>query len=144
MLSKFGLDQHILNATLMHHERCDGSGYPQGLSRVDIDPMASMIAIADVYEAMTSARTYRAPMNPYQVVEIIKEEMFLKYDIAYITTFLTHIMDEMIGNNVRLSNGMTGEVIMNNSGAIGRPVIKCKEDIVDLSQQRDIKVVELI
>jgi len=83
-------------------------------------------------------------MNPYQVVEIIKEEMFLKYDIAYITTFLTHIMDEMIGNNVRLSNGMTGEVIMNNSGAIGRPVIKCKEDIVDLSQQRDIKVVELI
>ncbi len=144
MLSKFGLNQHILNATLMHHERCDGSGYPQGLSRADIDPMASMIAIADVYEAMTSARTYRAPMNPYQVVEIIKEEMFLKYDIAYITTFLTHIMDEMIGNNVRLSNGMTGEVIMNNSGAIGRPVIKCKEDIVDLSQQRDIKVVELI
>lgn len=144
MLSKFNIDEHILNATLMHHERCDGSGYPQGLSREEIDPFAKMIAIADVYEAMTSARAYRAPMNPYQVVEIIKEEMFLKYDIAIITTFLNHIMDEMIGNDVRLSNGMVGEVIMNNSTAIGRPVIKCKEDIIDLSKQRDIRIIELI
>lgn len=145
MLSKFGLNEHILNATLMHHERCDGSGYPQGLAREAIDPFAMMIAIADVYEAMTSARTYRAPMNPYQVVEIIKDEMFLKYDIAIMTTFLNHIMDEMIGNDVKLSNGMTGEVIMNNSGSIGRPVIRAKDGtIVDLSQQRDIKIVELI
>lgn len=144
MLSKFNIDERILNATLMHHERCDGSGYPQGLSREEIAPFAKMIAIADVYEAMTSARAYRAPMNPYQVVDIIKEEMFLKYDIAIITTFLNHIMDEMIGNDVRLSNGMIGEVIMNNSNAIGRPVIKCKEDIVDLSQQRDIRIIELI
>ena len=103
-----------------------------------------MVAVADVYEAMTSARTYRAPMNPFQVVEIIKDDMFLKYDIAVITTFLTHIMDEMIGNHVRLSNGMTGEVIMNNSGAVGRPVVKCDNDIVDLMQQRDIKILELI
>ena len=144
MLSKFNIDERILNATLMHHERCDGSGYPQGLPREEIDPFAKMIAIADVYEAMTSARAYRAPMNPYQVVEIIKEEMFLKYDIAIITTFLNHIMDEMIGNDVRLSNGMVGEVIMNNSTAIGRPVIKCKEDIIDLSQQRDIRIIELV
>ena len=80
----------------------------------------------------------------YQVVEILKNDMFLKYDIAVITTFLTHIMDEMIGNDVRLSNGMTGEVIMNNSGAIGRPVVKCKEGVVDLMQQRDVKIIELI
>ncbi|MBQ7583573.1 MAG: HD domain-containing protein [Lachnospiraceae bacterium] len=144
MLSKFGIDQHILNATLQHHERFDGSGYPQGLSRGEIDPISNMVAIADVYEAMTSARTYRAPMNPFQVVEIIKDDMFLKYDIAVITTFMTHIMDEMIGNDVRLSNGMTGEVIMNNSGAIGRPVVKCKDGIVDLMQQRDVKITELI
>ena len=144
LLSKFGLDERILNATLMHHERCDSSGYPQGLQREEIAPFAKMIAIADVYEAMTSARTYRAPMNPYQVVDIIKDDMFLKYDVGIITTFMNHIMDEMIGNSVRLSNGMVGEVIMNNSGTIGRPVIKCKDDIVDLSQQRDIKIVELI
>lgn len=145
ILSKFGIDQHILNATLQHHERFDGSGYPQGLSRGEIDPIANMVAIADVYEAMTSARTYRSPMNPFQVVEIIKDDMYLKYDIAVITTFLTHIMDEMIGNHVKLSNGMTGEVIMNNSGAIGRPVVKCKDNtIVDLMQQRDVKILELI
>ncbi|MCR5774371.1 MAG: HD domain-containing protein [Lachnospiraceae bacterium] len=145
MLSKYGINEHILNATLMHHERCDGSGYPQGLSRDEIDQFAMIIAIADVYEAMTSARSYRPPMNPYQVVEIIKDEMFLKYDVAIITTFLNHIMDEMIGNDVRLSNGMMGEVIMNNSGAIGRPVVRSKDGtVVDLSQQRDIKILELI
>ncbi len=144
MLSKLKINNHILNATLMHHERCDGSGYPQGLDRDQIDPFAKMVAIADIYEAMTSARAYRPPMNPYQVVEIVKDEMFLKYDIAMMTTFMNHLLDEMIGNDVKLSNGMTGEVIMNNSGAMGRPVVKCKEGIVDLSQQRDVKIIELI
>ena len=48
-------------AALSHHERCDGTGYPNGLTTNDIDPYARVVAIADVYDAMTTARSYRAP-----------------------------------------------------------------------------------
>ena len=56
LLMSQNLDRHICNAALMHHERCDGSGYPQGLKDHEIDRYAKMVAIADVYDAMTSAR----------------------------------------------------------------------------------------
>ncbi len=144
MLKKFNINEHILNATLMHHERCDGSGYPQGLQRDEIDNFAKIVAIADVYEAMTSARTYRAPMNPYKVIEIIKGDMFQKYDIAYISTFLNHILDELIGNMVTLSNGMQGEVIMNNPSVLGRPVVKCEDTIIDLAQEKSISILAIV
>ncbi|MDE6981373.1 MAG: HD-GYP domain-containing protein, partial [Lachnospiraceae bacterium] len=53
---------------MQHHERLDGSGYPQGLQGNDIDDFAMMIAVADVYDAMTAARSYRAPLCPFQVI----------------------------------------------------------------------------
>ena len=139
----FGIDEHILNAVLQHHERADGSGYPQGLKSDETDPFAKMVAIADVYEAMTAPRTYREPMCPYKAIQIIENESLQKYDTYYVTTFLTHIVDELIGNRVRLSNSMEGEVIMNNRNDLARPVVKCGDQIIDLSQNRSISIVAI-
>ncbi|MBO4373587.1 MAG: HD-GYP domain-containing protein [Lachnospiraceae bacterium] len=145
LLSKsFGVNEHIKNAVLQHHERVDGTGYPQGLTAAEIDPFAKMIAIADVYEAMTSPRTYRDPMCPYKAIQIIEDESLQKYDTFYITTFLQHIVDELIGNKVRLSNGLEGEVLMNNRNDLSRPVVKCGEQIVDLSQNRSVSITAII
>ncbi len=139
----FGIDEHILNAVLQHHERADGSGYPQGLKSDETDPFAKMVAIADVYEAMTAPRTYREPMCPYKAIQIIEDESLQKYDTYYITTFLQHIVDELIGNRVRLSNSMEGEVIMNNRNDLSRPVVKCGDQIIDLSQNRSISIIAI-
>jgi len=139
----YGINEHILNAVLQHHERTDGSGYPQGITADQTDPFAKMIAIADVYEAMTAPRTYREPMSPYKAIQIIEEESLQKYDTFYITTFLQHIVDELIGNRVRLSNSMEGEVIMNNRNDLARPVVKCGDQIIDLSQNRSISIVAI-
>ena len=49
------LFDHIRNAALMHHERSDGGGYPMRLSGNQIDPYARIVAIADIYDAMTAA-----------------------------------------------------------------------------------------
>ena len=144
LLSKFNLDQRILNATLMHHERCDGSGYPQKLKGDEIDKFARIVAIADVYEAMTSARSYRQPMNIYKVVEILRGDMLQKYDYGYISTFLNHILDELIGNTVMLSNGMQGEVLMHSTTTFGRPIVKCEDSIIDLGQERSISVLSFV
>ena len=144
LLSKFNLNEHILNATLEHHERSDGSGYPQGLMGDMIDPYAKIVSIADVYEAMTSARSYREPMCPYKVIQIFESESFQKYDVYFITVFLSHVVDELIGNRVRLSNGLEGEVVMNNRNDLSRPIVKCDDQIIDLSQNRSISINAII
>ncbi|MCR4908173.1 MAG: HD-GYP domain-containing protein [Lachnospiraceae bacterium] len=144
-LSKYvQVDQNVLAATLQHHERSDGSGYPQGLTADQINPFARIIAILDVYEAMTSARSYRQPMCPYQVIRIFQEESFQKYDIMFINTFLKHIVDELIGNHVRLNNGWEGEVIMNNTQDLSRPILKSDAEIIDMTKRRELAIVQII
>lgn len=61
ILSNIGLNQNIMCAVRHHHERYDGKGYPDGLSGKDINYMASIICIADAFDAMTSERSYRTP-----------------------------------------------------------------------------------
>ncbi|MDR2888851.1 MAG: HD-GYP domain-containing protein, partial [Lachnospiraceae bacterium] len=102
------LDKHIKNAALMHHERCDGSGYPYGLDAPRIDKYAKMVAIADVYDAMTSARIYRGPLCPFIVISVFENEGLQKYDTRCIMTFLENIVNTYLLNRVRLSNGLEG------------------------------------
>lgn len=98
------IDDRIKNAALMHHERCDGSGYPNGLLGHEIEPFAKLVAIADVYDAMTSARVYRGPLCPFEVINLFETEGYLKYDTKYILTFLEGVVQTYIHNTVRLNN----------------------------------------
>lgn len=65
--------QDISRAQLMmiyqHHERVDGSGYPVQITRDEIHPWGRLAAVVDVFDAMTSSRTYRRPDSPEQVIE---------------------------------------------------------------------------
>ena len=57
------LDEDLLHVIRSHHERVDGKGYPDGLKGDEINLSSQIVSIADAYDAMTSARTYRAPMS---------------------------------------------------------------------------------
>lgn len=138
------IDEHIKKTILMHHERYDGTGYPLGTKGDDIDKFARICAIADVYEATTSARKYRGASSPFQVVETFEKEGYQKYDTHMIMTFLEKIVDNYMLNRVRLSNGMEGEIVYINKTCLSRPVVKCGEEFVDLSKRRDIEIKELI
>ncbi len=145
LLSKTSLDRHILNAVLQHHERCDGSGYPQGLTGPEIDDCAKLVAIVDVYEAMTAPRTYRAPMCPYKAMAILEQDFYQKYDIKFIQTFMQHISDELIGNMVRLNTGDVGEVIMTNRNAYSKPLLRMDGGMVlDLSKSPQFAIEEIV
>ena len=87
LLQAQNVDDHVRNAALMHHERWDGSGYPMKLSGLDIDPYARLVAIADVYDAMTASRVYRGPLCPFRVIEIFEQECFDKYDVEFFSFF---------------------------------------------------------
>ncbi|MBR5577562.1 MAG: HD-GYP domain-containing protein [Lachnospiraceae bacterium] len=133
ILNVYHLDPHIPHAALMHHERCDGTGYPFGLTGDKIDRFAKIVSIADVYDAMTSSRVYRHGLCPFKVISILEKEGFQKYDTEIILTFLQNVLDGYILNLVRLSDGRIGEVILINRSALSRPLIKCGTDYVDLS-----------
>ncbi len=138
------IDIRVKYATLMHHERCDGSGYPNGFIAEQIDDYAKIIAIADVYDAMTSNRRYRDAICPFDVVDEFERDGFLKYDPGYLMTFLERIVESYMHNMVRLSDGREGEVIMINRLSLSRPVIRIGNEYIDLSRERKITIKEII
>ena len=143
-LSKQNLDKRIVNAALMHHERCDGLGYPNGLHANQIDEFAKIVAIADVYDAMTAARVYRGPQCPFKVISLFEEEGLQKYDPHYILTFLERIVSSYMHNNVRLSDGRIGEVIMINPGKLSKPMVRVGDEYIDLSKKSDMWIEDLV
>jgi len=144
LLKNKKIDPRIKYAALMHHERCDGSGYPYGFNDSQIDSFAKLVSIADVYDAMTCARVYRGPLCPFQVVSIFETEGYSKYDPKYIMTFLEGIVQTYIHNTVKLNNGMEGEIIFINKMELSRPVVRTGEQFIDLTKHRDIQISSVI
>lgn len=138
------VDIRVKYAALMHHERTDGSGYPNGFVAEQIDEFAKIIAIADVYDAMTSSRRYRSAICPFDVVEVFERDGFLKYDPGYLMTFIERIVDSYMHNVVRLNDGREGEVVMINKLSLAKPVIKIGNEFVDLSKNHKLIIEEVI
>lgn len=144
ILRTFDISEAIMNAALMHHERCDGSGYPFGIRNSKIDMYAKMVAIADVYDAMTSARVYRGPMCPFKVVEIFESEGLQKYETHFIMTFLENIVNTYMLQRVKLSDGRIGDVVFINRSALAKPTIKSGDEFIDLSTLPDVYIEAII
>jgi putative nucleotidyltransferase with HDIG domain len=138
------IDQRVKYATLMHHERCDGSGYPNKLHGPEIESFAKIIAIVDVYDAMTSARVYRPALSPFSAISIFESEGLQKYDPHYIMTFLQEIVQSYVGNRVRLSNNLEGEIRLINKNSLSKPVVQCGSNFIDLSKESNISIVKIL
>ena len=76
-----------------HHERFDGSGYPDKLAGGEIPLAARIVALADVYDALTSARVYKAAYAPDRAKAIIQEESGGHFDSAVVDAFLARYDD---------------------------------------------------
>lgn len=134
LLKAHNLDQRIKYAALMHHEKCDGSGYPNKFQSKQIDEFAKIVAIADVYEAMTSPRLYREAICPFEVISIFESEGFNKYDPKYLIPFLNGIVQTYLHNTVLLSDGTKAEIVMINPHLLSKPIVRINENFIDLSK----------
>ena len=144
LLQSQDVDEHVKNAALMHHERNDGSGYPSKLKGNQIDPYARMVAIADVYDAMTAARCYRGPLCPFRVIEMFESEGFQKYDVSILLPFLENVVNSCLQNRCLLSDGRKGTIIYINKEKLSRPVVQCGEEYVNLADQPDLEIEKLL
>lgn len=138
------LDIRVKEACLLHHERCDGSGYPFKVKSDRISPFAKIIAIADVYDAMTSSRAYRKSFCPFDVIQLFDSEGLYKYDPQYIMTFLENIVSSYVNSRVRLSDGREGEIILINKICLYKPIVKVGNEFVDLSRQSGLKIADVL
>ncbi len=131
-------------AVLLHHERCDGKGYPFGVQTGEIDPYAAITAIADVYEAMTATRVYRKGMSPFEVIKIMEEDGKKQFNPIFLVPILNNLTNTYLQHEVVLSNGMEGKIILNNQNERSRPMIMVGNDkFIDLAKERSINIVEV-
>lgn len=137
------LRNEMKNAIFQHHERLDGSGYPRGLKLDEISIYSQILAVADVFHAMTSERHYRGKESTFKVVETVLEEGFGQFDIKVVQALHQLVGDLSIGTKVRLTDGREGEIIFIHRDASLRPMIKVadrKETILDLTTNRHLSI----
>lgn len=144
LISKFNLPDEVKNAALMHHERCDGTGYPYGFTGDKITQYAKLVSIADVYDAMTSNRSYREALCPFSVITMFENDGLQKYDPGYLLTFLENVVNTFLNQKVRLSNGLEGDIIYINPIALSKPTIKIGDKFIDLKILDNVSITQII
>ena len=83
-----------------------------------------VVTIADVYDAMTTARSYRAPLCPFEVIEKFEREGLQRYDAKFILTFLNHIANTYQNHRILLSDGRSANIVMLNSKQLSKPIVQ--------------------
>lgn len=139
-----GISKDIVMGIAQHHEREDGSGYPLGLKGNSIHQYAKVIAVADIYDAVTSDRVYRSKTTPYVAVDIILEESFSTLAPEIVRMFVQHVATYFSNDRVRLSNGVEGTVVHIDPYYPTRPLIQTEQGFVDLRQNPQLHVTEML
>lgn len=137
------LDEKIIYAAYQHHEKYNGKGYPNKLSGSEINLFSSIVAIADVYDAMTSNRSYRKGICPFHVLEQMEREI-ASYDPNILHIFIRNTVEAYVNSEVMLSTGEKGRVIMLNRSFLSRPTVMTDNNTYDLSKNFDVQITELL
>lgn len=93
ILKEKGFSDAVSTVALQHHERFDGSGYPLGLANQQINRLASVVAVADTFEALTGDRVYRKSYPVSEAIEAIKSLSGTKLDPQVSMMFLSALGD---------------------------------------------------
>lgn len=115
---------HVKSIIMHHHERVDGTGYPNELTAAEIHPLAKIVMIADVYDALTSDRPYRKAHSQNEAVEYIMAHADSKFDFEIAHLFARKVIPYPIGTYVELSNSQKGIVTENNPSHPMRPILR--------------------
>lgn len=151
----YGMNANIANIAYQHHERWDGSGYPAGLSGDKIDPFARIVALADVYDALTSDRVYKKKDLPHNAAEYVFRNSGKLFDPLIVELFINNVAVYAEGTIVLLNTGELGSVMASEeetgsfrqkinvfTNKSGPPVLS--PYILDLNQHQDIDIVEVL
>ena len=123
---------------LCHHENADGSGYPKGLAGGEIPPLAMIVHVADVYDALVKKRSYKPGFCQSEAVEYLMGGCGTLFDLECVRSFLKYIAVYPVGCDVELSDGRRGRVVANTPGHAARPTVVCGGKVLDLASDRSL------
>lgn len=132
------IPESVLKAIESHHEKYDGTGYPSQLKGERIPYLGRILAVADVYDALTSERPYRKPCFPNEAIEYMMGNAFVHFDYDVLEAFLRSVAAYPAGMLVVLSSGQMALVVKNNPENTLRPIVRLVdseasgEDDIDL------------
>lgn len=139
---------------LQHHERHDGHGYPEGLRGDEIHPFARIVAVADVFDALTSDRAYRRALPVHEAWEMLAGSGGFLFDFRIVRAFLYNVAAYPVGTVVALSSGEIGVVVETMRGLSRHPRVRILFDaggtpVTDgrercLAEERGVTVVRVL
>jgi HD-GYP domain-containing protein (c-di-GMP phosphodiesterase class II) len=138
------INQDVIDMVAHHHERFDGSGYPNGLTQDRIPAFARIAAIVDTYDAITSKRSYAQPISPSDAIRMLYKSRDAEFQAELVEAFIQAIGIYPAGTLVELSSGEVGVVVAEYRSRRLRPKVMLLLDaskaplptsrIVDLQQ----------
>ncbi|MCX6345371.1 MAG: HD-GYP domain-containing protein [Armatimonadetes bacterium] len=151
LMKSGGFSPWIINAVMDHHESFAGKGYPRSRKGSQIGMPARMISIADVYDALTTTRPYRAALSPKVAISMMMEKMCDSFDPFMLSTFISLIGYYPTGSIIELNNGCKAQILMVDPNNLTSPaIVEVIEDsngnkplepfVVDLRVQKSISM----
>lgn len=131
------------NIAYQHHERLDGSGYPRNLPQEMILEVARIVAVADVYDAMTSERVYRRALSPSQAISYLRSNAGHLFDPMAVAALVKSVAEYPVGAVVRLNDGHFAVVSRINPEDGRRPyvILEHSRQEIDLLARSELFIV---
>lgn len=118
-----GLPSFVRLLVYQHHERVDGRGYPKARRKTVIHSFSRIVAVADAYDSLTSARPWRPAMHPYRAMETLLRGSEIYYDNAVLRALLDYLSLFPVGSLMKLGSGDIVRIVAPNPGRYHHPVV---------------------
>lgn len=140
------IDLEVKMAVLLHHERMDGSGYPYHYKQEnrELNIYSKIIAIADVFDAMTSDRVYKKKATPFEVFEMFQTVGLSMFDMKMMKVFIEKMSVYLVNSEVLLSSGEWGRIAYIPLHSVTCPIIQISSGYIDLSQTKEVRILSMI
>lgn len=146
LLKKFSeLHQFIPQATLLHHERVNGTGYPRKLKEKELPYFIQIISVADCFNAM-NMKPFRKKVSQFSsVYDLINEARDNRLNPAIVIPFIKYIMRQNLYRSVKLSNGEVAKIVFIHNNEPHQPLVKLGEDnYLDLRKEASLTILHII
>lgn len=135
------LSHNIKLPVLLHHEREDGSGYPFELKGNKLNLYTKIVAIADVYDAITSSKLYGKKFSPFEAFSKLETGLDC-FDTKILLSFIANIANYYVGIVVKFDTGEEGKVVYIPPQSPSTPVVQVGDSFIDLSVEKTRRIVD--